>query len=604
MTIIQVLKKIWGYLPKRYRYYIFFLLVLMIFSGIFEFASIGVVIPFMGVLLSPEKVLEYALVDQVFAMFSISGREETIIFLTLLFMSMVLVSALLRSLLLWANLRISHVIGGNFENEVYRHVLYQPYETHVQQNISDVIDGVGKAGTLTSIILGFLGILYGFVLMTSMLFAILVVDIYVSFGVFFTVSMIYILIMYLSRAKIKKNGEVLARLSNIRLRLMQESFGGIRDILLEGRQEQYFNYSKQIVYQEKQAARSNLLVGHGPRLVIEPLAILIITALASFLALSGDFETQMPIFIALAFTAQRLLPTMQSLFSGWTSMKTSIPLTLDVFKLLDQPIKDEFLLGGVIPLEFKESLRFEDVSFRYRGMEENVLHGVSFEIEKSNKIGIIGRTGSGKSTILDLLLGLLVPTEGEIKVDGKLMSDDVLQKWQRAVAYVPQDTFFADTTISQNIAFGIEQDDIDIERVQDVVRLAQLDDMISSLPEGLNTIIGENGRMVSGGQRQRVGIARALYKQASVLILDEATSALDIWTEGAVIDRITGSDITLIIVTHRLSTLENCDIVYVLDEGKVVASGSYQDIMKSDHLPSIQDGSEVPRRDSEYISQC
>ena len=588
MTVSKALKKIWLYLSKRNRYQIVILLFMMIFSGVFELASIGAVVPFISILLSPETLLKYPVVNQAFNTIGLQGSQEIIIFLTAIFLGSITISALLRSMLLWLNLRISHSIGGNFENEIFWRVLHQPYEAHVQMNTSDVIAGVQKGSSIITAITAALGLVHGSVLVTSILIAVVAVDTYITLGVFFVLAFIYLATMYFSRIRLKRNGEVIARYANVQFKMMQESLGGIRDILLGGRQQQYSNYMKEVIFKIKNSSKSNLLIGQGPRLVIEPVSIFAIVAVASYTALLGDFTEKIPIFVAFTFAAQRLLPIAQNIYSGWSSLNAALPQIIDVFDFLDLPVREEEQFALLSPIKFKKSLRFENVSFRYQGTSEDVIQNVSIEILQGSCVGIVGRTGSGKSTVLDLLLGLLVPTTGIIKLDGKPMKGKLLQKWQRAVAYVPQDTFFPDTTIAENIAFGEERNEIDLARLQDAVSRAQLKDFIAELPRGIDTVIGEDGRMLSGGQRQRIGVARALYKKSAILILDEATSALDTWTERAMIDEVAKDDITLIIVSHRLSTLQTCDMVYVLEDGRMTSSGSYLDFLKSKYHTSLQ----------------
>lgn len=599
MTIGFALRKVWSYLSRRYKLYVALLLLLMVLSGVFELFSIGVIIPYMDVLLEPDKLLEYDLVVQLIDTLGISGQREIIIALTSAFLSLVVISALLKWTLMLFNLRLSTNLGAQFETEVFRHVLFQPYEVHVQQNTSDLIDSIFKTGAVTSFILSMLGLVYSSFLLLFMLSAVLYVDVVFSLSVFLTIGVIYMLIMFYTRSRLKRNGAVLAASSNARFRMVQVSLGGIRDILLGGYQDQYYRLYNGVVTRMRNAAMSNSVMTQSPRLVIEPLVIVIIAISAGYIALYGDFVSQVPLFVSMAFAAQRALPNIQSFYGNWATINAAVPKILDVFKLLDLPIDEGAQREKVHPLSFEKVLNFDQVDFRYRGTDKDVLLDVSFEIDRGEKIGLIGRTGSGKSTILDLLLGLLFPSKGDIKIDDQSMRDEIVQRWQRTVAYVPQDVFFADASIAENVAFGVKKEEIDLDRVREVLHLAQLDEMVKALPDGLNTAIGENGRRLSGGQRQRVGIARALYKQTPVLILDEATSALDVWTERNLIEKIVKNERTLILVTHRFSTLEHCDMIYVLDQGRVVAKGPYPDILEDGNMPDLKKDSDLLWEDEE-----
>jgi ATP-binding cassette subfamily B protein len=254
----------------------------------------------------------------------------------------------------------------------------------------------------------------------------------------------------------------------------------------------------------------------------------------------------------------------------------------DTIELLDQPLPVELMRPAPSPLHFQDAIRFNAVRFRYTTDSPWVLDSLNLTIPKGARIGLVGATGSGKSTALDLLMGLLIPTEGELLVDGEPLQGDRVRAWQRTIAHVPQSIFLADTTVAENIAFGVPRDDIDLQRVNEAARQAQIADFIESRPEGYGAFVGERGIRLSGGQRQRIGIARALYKRASVLVFDEATSALDNVTEQSVMDAIEGlnRDLTILLIAHRLTTVRRCHTIIELDHGRVVAQGSYQQLLE------------------------
>ncbi|MDA9094178.1 ATP-binding cassette domain-containing protein [Methylophilaceae bacterium] len=252
----------------------------------------------------------------------------------------------------------------------------------------------------------------------------------------------------------------------------------------------------------------------------------------------------------------------------------------ETLALLDQPVDLNLTQPNERLIEFNDALSFSNASFRYEGETEYVLNNLNFSIKKGYQVGFIGTTGSGKSTLLDLVMGLLDPTEGNFKVDDIVISSKNKRSWQRRVAHVPQSIYLSDTSVAQNIAFGVDHNDIDYERVKDAAKRAQVDTVIEALPEQYNTFIGERGVRLSGGQRQRIGIARALYKNADVIIFDEATSALDSDTEEAVMNAINhlGGELTILIIAHRLSTLKKCNLIIKLENGNVVGSGAYQNM--------------------------
>jgi ATP-binding cassette subfamily B protein len=292
----------------------------------------------------------------------------------------------------------------------------------------------------------------------------------------------------------------------------------------------------------------------------------------------------LPVLGALALGAQRLLPLLQQLYANWAQLNAFQASLADALDLLDQPLPDDvFRKRSVEPLEFTDAIRFDGVRFRYNIDGPWVLDNFNLTIPKGARIGFVGSTGSGKSTALDLLMGLLEPTQGQMLVDGQPIIGDRRRAWQQTIAHVPQSIYLSDSTLAENIAFGVPRDAIDHNRVRNAARLAQIADFIEGRPEAYGAFVGERGIRLSGGQRQRIGIARALYKQASVLVFDEATSALDNATEEAVIDAIENlnRDLTILLIAHRLTTVQRCDTIVELGQGRMVAQGSYVALLEA-----------------------
>ena len=296
----------------------------------------------------------------------------------------------------------------------------------------------------------------------------------------------------------------------------------------------------------------------------------------------GGIATALPVLGALALGAQRLLPALQQSYSAWASIAGSHASLVDIIQLLDQPLPAKLLQPAPAPLQFHDAIPFYAVRFHYTSDGPWALDGLNLTIFKGARVGFVGSTGSGKSTTLDLLMGLLMPNKGQLLVDGHPISGERLRAWKQSIAHVPQSIYLADSTLAENIALGVSRNAIDLDRVRQVARQAQIADFIESSPEGYQAYVGERGIRLSGGQRQRIGMACALYKQASVLVFDEATSALDNATKQSVMDAIEGlnRDLTILLIAHRLTTVRRCDSIVELEIGRVVAQGTYDQLLE------------------------
>jgi ATP-binding cassette subfamily B protein len=364
---------------------------------------------------------------------------------------------------------------------------------------------------------------------------------------------------------------------------VQEGLGGIRDILIDNNQSIYCQIYRDADLSLRRAQGNTMFLSLSPRYVVEALGMTLIAVLAFFLVKGADgILVAIPVLGAMALAAQRLLPALQQVYSSWASIRSSQASLQDVLELLDQTMPASAYQVDIDLLPFKENLRLKQVSFRYKEETPYVLKNINLNIRKGSKVGFVGVTGSGKSTLIDVLMGLLRPTEGLLEIDGQsITSDNNNHAWQGHIAHVPQVIFLADSSVEENIAFGVPKDQIDHQLVRKVAQQAQISESIESWPDQYGTFVGERGVRLSGGQRQRIGIARALYKQADVIIFDEATSALDNDTEQAVMRSIAehGDSLTLLIIAHRLTTLSICSEIFELRCGEIIRAGTYEDIM-------------------------
>jgi ATP-binding cassette subfamily B protein len=500
-----------------------------------------------------------------------------------------LVAGVMRLLLLWASTRLSFATGADLSISIYRRTLYQPYRVHCDRNSSEVINGIsGKAnGVIYNIIVPTLTLISSGIMLIAILITLLMVQPIIALVSFSGFGLIYVVIIRLTHKRLLVDSKCVARESTQVIKSLQEGLGGIRDVLIDGSQEIYCKIYLNADSPLRRAQGSSLFITASPRYSMEALGMILIAMLAYSLAQQPDgIARAIPILGALALGAQRLLPVLQQAYASWTQINSGQASLKDTIELLDQPLPDYITQPVPQQLPFDRVITLKQLGFRYGEQIPYVLRQLNLTITKGSRIGFIGTTGSGKSTLLDIIMGLLQPTEGALEVDNQIITTANHRAWQAHIAHVPQTIFLADSTIAENIAFGIPKDEIDYSRVKNAAQQAQIADSIEIWPKQYQTFVGERGVRLSGGQRQRIGIARALYKQADVIIFDEATSALDNETEQAVMHSIEGlsKELTLLIIAHRLTTLKNCTQIVELGTAGIKRIGSYQDMVRQSQV--------------------
>ena len=585
-SLPNLLARLWNHLSSRRRRQFVMLTGLMLVSAFAEVVSLGAVLPFLGILVAPEHVFNHPIIADVAQAWGITSADQLVLPLTVAFAMVALIAGAIRILLLWISTRLTFAAGADLGIVVYRCTLYQPYRVHVARNSSEVISGITNKvnGVVFGVMLPLLMLVSSTVLLVAIMLALLAINLMAALVAAVGFGTSYALITWMSRRRLHRNSQRISYEQTQVIKALQEGLGGIRDVLLDGTQPVYCDIFRQADHPLRRAQGNNVFVAGSPRFAMETLGMVLIAALAySFSRQVGGIATALPVLGALALGAQRLLPALQQIYSSWASIAGHYASLADTIALLDQPLPTELLQPAPTPLLFQDTICFDAVRFRYTGDGPWVLDGLNLTIPKGARVGFVGSTGSGKSTTLDLLMGLLIPIEGELLMDGTPISDIRLRAWQQTVAHVPQNIYLADSTLAENIAFGVPRDAIDLDRVQQAARQAQIADFIESHPARYSALVGERGIRLSGGQRQRIGIARALYKQASVLVLDEATSALDTTTEQSVMNAIEGldRDLTILLIAHRLTTVRGCDTIVELEHGQVVAQGTYEQLLES-----------------------
>jgi ABC-type multidrug transport system fused ATPase/permease subunit len=549
-----------------------------------EVVSLGAVIPFLSILTVPETVFNHPVVTHLAPAWGVQSAEQLVLPLTVGFAVSALVAGALRLLLLWANTKFAFTSGADLSMEVYRKTLYQPYHVQIIRNSSEVVSGIVNKvnGVVFWVMLPMLNLISSVVLLVAITLTLIFIDPFVALTAITGFGASYGVVSWLSRGRLKRNGQRITFEQTQVIKALQDGLGGIRDVLLDGTQAVYCDTYRQADRPLRQAYGNNVFIGGSPRFAMEALGMALIACLAYAMSEeAGDIASVLPVLGALALGAQRLLPALQQSYSAWASIIGGYASLADTIQLLDQPLPEEILRPMPAPLPFERSIRFDAVRFRYSSEGPWVLDGLDLEVVKGARIGIVGSTGSGKSTALDVLMGLLTPTEGTLRVDEEPCVGSRVRAWHRTIAHVPQSIYLADTTLAENIAFGVPQNVMDMDRVRWAAQQAHIADFIESRPEGYRAKVGERGIRLSGGQRQRIGIARALYKQARVLVFDEATSALDNQTELSVMNAIDGldRDLTIFLIAHRITTLSRCDTIVELEHGRVRRQGTYAQLL-------------------------
>jgi len=585
-SLLGSLLRLWGHIGQRRQLQFGLLLGLMLVSAFMEIVSLGAVLPFLGILISPARVFAHPIISDFASTLGITSADQLALPITVVFISLALLAGAIRILLLWANTRLAVSVGTELSVRVYRYTLYQPYSVHVARNSSSVISSVVHKveAMMYGILLPTLTFISSILLVVTIMVTFFIINPLVAVLTISSFGTSYGLITWYVRNTVKRNGARVTREQTQVIKALQEGLLGIRDILLNGAQQVYCDLYNKSNSPLRKAEGNNLFISSSPRFAMEAIGVALIAIFGYFLSAHGNIANALPFIGAFVLGAQRLLPALQYAYSSWTTIISALASLAIVLNYLDQkqPTESAVIENNVEPISFHKTIRFDSVGFRYSDSGPWVLNDLSLTIAKGIRVGFVGSTGSGKSTALDLLMGLLTPSVGQFLVDDQPISGNRVRGWQKIIAHVPQRIYLSDSTMAENIAFGIPPESIDFQKVRQAARQAQIADFIENQPEGYNAIGGEHGVRLSGGQLQRIGIARALYKQARVLILDEATSALDSTTEKSVMEAIKDPDrdLTILIIAHRINTVKNCDKIIQLEDGRILAQGTYKELLE------------------------
>lgn len=586
LSRFKSLHPLWQALSPRRRKQLLGLQLLSVVAAAGEVANLGALLPFLRLLANPSEGLKALgpLAEPLRGL----PQQHLLLGLGLGFMAVVIASTLMRVVTIRTQLRLAALITADLGEQVFAAVLQKPFAWHLQHNSSSVLGHLTKdvdstAGSIQALLLLVVNLVI-VVLLGGSLIA-LAPGVMLVIGAL--LACFYVLVFRLTRGALRADGQLLTTSYQASLQVAQESLGGIRDVLLDCSQH-FFLKAYQVFNRSGRLAGASMNIkAQVPRYLIEGFAVMLIVSLSLTLAVSGQgIDRQLPLLGTLSLGAYRLLQPLQQCFTALSAIQAhqASLRQLEPFILAAAVTRNDFSPTGLLtPAPSGTPLiEFAQVCFRYNTEDSWVLRDLDLAIRPGERLAIVGSTGSGKSTTSDLMLGLLAPSEGILLVKGLDLhgTPGLVAAWQRRVAHVPQQIYLSDASFSSNIAFAVPTEQIDQQRVRQAAQKASIAELIESTTEGYSTVVGERGVRLSGGQRQRIGIARALYKQAELLVLDEATSALDNRTEAEVMEAIDSLDrnITVILIAHRLSTVQRCDRIVLLEQGRIAGIGSYLEL--------------------------
>ncbi len=580
----QKLRKLFS---RREKFKLIFLFVMMMIAALLEVAGIGMVPAFVAIVADPQRVLEHERFGPLFVRLGITGSRELLIYGAIALVGIFVIKNIYLLFFHYVKTRFVYARRYLFSLRLMTAYMQAPYTFYLQRNSSELLRNTsGEVNILiNNVLLPLLTLLKEMIMSLSIVVFLLLMEPLISLFVIFVMGGIAVLFLTLTQKRMRRYGRMAQTYRKEMIKTARQAFGGIKDARVTNREPFFVSKYKYVAYESSQLQRHKAFIGQIPRPVVETIAVAGVMSIAVVMHLQGrPIANIIPVITLFGVAIVRLMPTVQQMTRLLTDLRYNIysvnPIydDLTALKKHSEEFKTDRRRKAKTTLTNAISIR--DLHYQYPGSEEQALNGVSLDIPKGKAIAFVGPSGAGKTTIVDVLLGLLEPQKGEILVDGKNIFDSI-SAWQQNIGYIPQFIYLSDDSMRRNIAFGIPDEKIDEEKIRRAVEQAQLQELVDRLPDGLDTVIGERGTRLSGGQRQRIGIARALYHNPQVMVMDEATSALDNITEQHIIQAIDAlkGERTIVMIAHRLTTVMNCDVLYMMDQGKIVDSGTYNELL-------------------------
>jgi ABC-type bacteriocin/lantibiotic exporter with double-glycine peptidase domain len=576
---------LWDALGKRNRCVFAGVMVANVFSAVFEVFSIGVVVPFVTILMAPEKLYSNELVRGTANWFGIDTAEDLKAPVTVIFVGVTFAAMLVRIISIRLNAKYAFSLGSELSLRVYESILSRQYAEYKRINSSeDLTKLIPKVNTLVqSLIFPFVMLASAIVMFAVITLVFLIVDFKMALSVLIGLVAIYAGVTAFFKKKLRENSLQLSRLQNGQVRVAQESIGGIKDVILGDSRRFFIDVYRKVDVELRKRQASNIVIAQAPRYLVETLSIVFIVLLAFYSVhvshvISRDLV--LPVFVTIAVGLQRILPIAQQAYRSWANIEGNKQSLYDVLGLVGPPErKSNVQDSSSEPIKFDGRIELLHISYSHRQDSSYDVNDVSLTIQSGEKVGFIGGTGSGKSTLVDIIMGLLPPGHGSLLIDGKELNGSNAASWYRHISHVPQHVYILDSDFYTNIAFSDTSRTLDKARAEWAAKQACADEFIRQRELGYSGGVGERGSQMSGGQIQRLGVARCLYKFSSLIVLDEATSALDADTERTLMENIYQLDQTVLIIAHRLSSLRGCDRIVELESGRIKRIGTYDEVI-------------------------
>ena len=587
---MQIVKKLLFLLTLHERKNAIFLMGMVLVLAMLEMIGVVSILPFLTVLMNPNLIETNFLLNTAFKTSSVFGVETKNNFLFLLgvVVFLILITTItFKFLTFYIQLKFTSLLNHKIAKRFVEGYLHQPYSWFLNRHSADL--GKNILSEINFVISRGITPMIDLVKQSVIAFAIIItlffVDPILTIVIGLTFGISYGLIYLVIRTFALGIGQKRVEATKWIFTSITEAFGAIKEIKVTGHEQSYINrFSKPSLVLSRISVLA-AVISILPRFVLEAITFGGMLLVVLYLMMqSGNFSAALPVIALFTYAGYRLMPTLQQIYSSLVTLRFVGPALDALYKELKSLKTSNFDQTDNVPL-IKKNITLKNINFNYANSSRTTLKNINFNIPAKTSVGIIGSTGSGKTTLVDIILGLLQPQQGLLEVDGKEINNSNSKSWQRSIGYVPQHIFLSDYTVAANIAFGVHNDQIDYEAVERAAKIAKLHEFITSeLPQKYQTTIGERGIRLSGGQRQRIGIARALYNSPKVLILDEASSALDNDTEKQVMNEIKKleKDITLIMIAHRLSTLRDCNSIIILDKGEIKEQGTFEELFKND----------------------